>query len=92
VIETIIALPTALAKIEFWYKNGLRWLGLQDSVSISGLVLEPFKFEIPPDEYGVVNNWIFENYLEHAWGTMEEKKKKFYDLADLIEEFEGRYK
>jgi hypothetical protein len=92
VINKIQSLTHAVDKIKCWYENGLRWLELYDSTAISGIDLEPFKFKIPETEYEQVNNWIIENYLQLAWGTIEEKTKKFLILHDLTDDFENRFK
>jgi hypothetical protein len=56
------------------------------------LKLEPFKFVIPSSQYKLVNDWIIDNYLELAWGTLENKKEKYLILDDLIEDFQKRFK
>jgi hypothetical protein len=91
-IEELNSLDSSVEKIKFWYSIGLRWLELTDSSSIYDLKLEPFKFEIPASDYKQVNDWIIDNYLELAWGTLEDKEKKYLILNKLIEDFEKRFK
>lgn len=92
VLKKLHSIDTAVKRIEYWYENGLRWLELSDSTSIAGLELEPFKFEIPPAEYAEVNQWIIDNFLPLAWGTKEEKLRRFLDFDELRAAFERDYK